>query len=121
MTMLTHPLSRFKPASYQSRRSEKSGAIAGGAHIAMLRRCCRFAVAVLLIGGGVAGIIALKAHDRPFAHQLLKQAERGLLLVPLERALLTIAIQAAEHTFDHKFPGASLAENTTSAQVRLRS
>ena len=61
MTMLTHPLSRFKPASYQSRRSEKSGAIAGGAHIAMLRRCCRFAVAVLLIGGGVAGIIALKA------------------------------------------------------------
>ena len=61
MTLLTHPLSRFKPASYQHGRPELSGAIAGGAHIAMFRRCCRSAVVVLLIGGGVASIIALKA------------------------------------------------------------
>ena len=60
MTMLTHPGSRYKPASYLSGRPEISGAITGGGPIAMLRRFCLSALVVLLIGGGVAGIIALK-------------------------------------------------------------
>lgn len=61
MTMLTHAGGRYKPASYLSGRPEISGAITGGGHIAMLRQFCLSALVVLLIGGGVAGIIALKA------------------------------------------------------------
>ena len=61
VTMLTHPGGRYKPASYLSGPPKISGAITRGEHIAMLRRFCLCALVALLIGGGVAGIVALKA------------------------------------------------------------
>ena len=58
MTMLTHTGNRFKPVSYPSRPRDIAAPV--GAHLAVFKRFCLFALAVLLAGGGVAGIIALK-------------------------------------------------------------
>jgi len=59
MTMLTHPGSEFKPASYRSGRQNTADAttIAG---LGILKRFYRCAFTVLLAGGAVAGIIAVK-------------------------------------------------------------
>lgn len=60
MTMLTHTGNRLKPASYSSGRRATAGATPVGAHLAVFKRFCVCAVAVLLAGGAVAGIIAVK-------------------------------------------------------------
>ena len=60
MTMLTHAGNRFKPASYSSGRRDIAGAAPVGAHLATFKRFCVCAVAVLLAGGAVAGIMAVK-------------------------------------------------------------
>jgi hypothetical protein len=58
MTMLTHPGSRFEPASYRSGRRDTA---APTTTLAVLKRFCLRAVGPLLAGGTVAGIIPLKA------------------------------------------------------------
>jgi len=60
MTMLTHPGSEFKPASYRSGRRDTADATTT-ADFTMLKRFCLRALGPLLAGGAVAGIIALKA------------------------------------------------------------
>jgi hypothetical protein len=59
MAMLTHPGSKFQPASYRSGRRHTAGATTA-ADFAMLKRFCLCALTVLLAGGAVAGIIVLK-------------------------------------------------------------
>ena len=59
MTMLTHPGSEFKPASYRSGPQNTADATTI-ANFGMLKRFCLCAFTVLLAGGGVAGIIAFK-------------------------------------------------------------
>jgi hypothetical protein len=56
MTMLTHP--RSEPASYLPGRRESANTTAD---LAVMKRISLRAVGVLLAGGAVAGIIALKA------------------------------------------------------------
>ena len=58
MTMLTHPGNAFKPASYRSGRPDDATTIAD---FAMLKRLCLRALGLLLAGGAVAGIVALKS------------------------------------------------------------
>ena len=58
MTMLTHTGNRFEPISHSSRR--KAAATPDGAHLTVFKRFCVCAVVVLLTGGAVAGLIALK-------------------------------------------------------------
>lgn len=60
MTMLTHTGNRFKPASYSPGRRDTAGATPVGAHLAVFKRFCVCAVAVLLAGGAVTGIIAIR-------------------------------------------------------------
>jgi hypothetical protein len=56
MTMLTHP--RSEPASYLPGRRESADTTA---NLATLKQFSLRAVGVLLAGGAVAGVIALKA------------------------------------------------------------
>ena len=58
MTMLTHPGREFKPAPYRSGQRHTAGTTT--ADFAALKRFCLCALTVLLAGGAVAGIIALK-------------------------------------------------------------
>ena len=58
MTMLSYTGNRFKSASYPSRRRDTATPV--GARLAVFKRFCRCAVTVLLVGSGVAAIIALK-------------------------------------------------------------
>jgi len=60
MTMLTHPGSKFEPASYRSGPQDTAGTTTI-VDPAVLRRFCLRALGPLLAGGAVAGIIALKA------------------------------------------------------------
>jgi hypothetical protein len=61
MTMLTHPRGPFERARYSLGRRDTDGTIAAEAHLAMIRRFCICAVTILVAGGAVAAIIALKA------------------------------------------------------------
>lgn len=61
MTMLTHTRGPFKPASYSSGERDTAGAGIANAHLAMVRQFCKYALTILIVGGAVAGIIALKA------------------------------------------------------------
>jgi hypothetical protein len=58
MTMLTHRGNEFKPASYRSGQQHTAGTTI--ADFAVLKRFWLCALTVLLAGGAVAGIIALK-------------------------------------------------------------
>lgn len=60
MTLLTHTGNRFKPASYSSGQQSTARATPVGKHREVVKRFCRYIVAGLLVGGAVAGIIALK-------------------------------------------------------------
>lgn len=60
MTMLAHTGNRFKPASYSSGPQHTAGATPVGAHLAAFKRFCMCAVGVLVAGGVVAGIIAIR-------------------------------------------------------------
>jgi hypothetical protein len=61
MTMLMHARGPFKPAHTSLGRQDTVDAGAVEARLAMIRRCCRCAVTILLAGSTLAGIIALKA------------------------------------------------------------
>jgi hypothetical protein len=60
MTMLTHAGGQFKPARYSSGARDTAGTGATNAHLAMIQRFCMCALTILMAGGAVAGIIALK-------------------------------------------------------------
>ena len=60
MTMLTHTGGPFGPAGDLSGGRDAAGTGAY-AHRAMIKRFCMRALTVLIVGGFVAGIIALKA------------------------------------------------------------
>ncbi|MBR1228693.1 MULTISPECIES: hypothetical protein [unclassified Bradyrhizobium] len=57
MTMLTHPGSRFKPASHRSGRRAPTTT----ANLAMLKLICLRAIGPLLTAVAIAGVIVLKA------------------------------------------------------------
>jgi hypothetical protein len=59
MTLLTQERGPFGRAPYSSR--EAAGTATANAHLTMIKRFCKFALAVLVVGGALAGIIALKA------------------------------------------------------------
>jgi hypothetical protein len=59
MTLLTHERGPFDRAPFSSR--EAAGPATAAAHLAMIKRAGKFALAVLMVGGALAGIIALKA------------------------------------------------------------
>jgi hypothetical protein len=61
MTMLMHTRGPFKPASYSSGERDTAGTGITNAHLAIVRQFCRYALTMLIVGGVVAGIIALKA------------------------------------------------------------
>jgi hypothetical protein len=60
MTMLVHSHGPFAGFPYPSGRRDTVGADAAQAHLAMIRRFCTCALTVLVAGGAVAAIIALK-------------------------------------------------------------
>jgi hypothetical protein len=60
MAMLTNSGNRFKRASHSSGRRATAGATPVGAHLAVFKRFCVCAVAVMLAGGAFPGIIAVK-------------------------------------------------------------
>jgi hypothetical protein len=60
MTMLTHPGNVFRPASCRSGRPDTADTTTF-ADFATMKRFCLRALGLLLAGGAVAGIIALKA------------------------------------------------------------
>ena len=59
MAMLTHARGPFKPAPHSSGRRDTSGTGAD-AHLAMIKRFCVFVLMILMGGGAVAGVIALR-------------------------------------------------------------
>jgi hypothetical protein len=59
MTVLVHIRGPFKPAPYSSGGHDTAGAGAD-AHPAMIKRFYLWAFAILLAGGGAAGLIALR-------------------------------------------------------------
>jgi hypothetical protein len=61
MTMLTHTGGLFKPARYSPGRRTMAGTATANAHPPIIKRFRMGAVAVLMAGAGVAGVIALKA------------------------------------------------------------
>jgi hypothetical protein len=61
MTMLTHTGGPFKPARYSQGRRSVAGTATANAHLPMTKRFWMGAVTVLIAGGAVAGVIALKA------------------------------------------------------------
>lgn len=60
MAMLTHTRGPFKPASYSSGGRDTVAKGLANAHLAIIRRFCKHALTILIVGGAVAGIIALK-------------------------------------------------------------
>jgi hypothetical protein len=58
MTTLTHERRPFERALYSS--SEKAGPAPAAAHLATIKRAGKFALAVLIVTGALAGIIALR-------------------------------------------------------------
>ena len=58
MTMLTHERRPFDRALYSS--SEKAGPAPAAAHLATIQRAGKFALAVLIVAGTLAGVIALR-------------------------------------------------------------
>jgi hypothetical protein len=61
MTMLTHTGGPFKQARYSSSGGKATGSGTANAHMAMIRRFCRHAVAILALGGVATAIVAVKA------------------------------------------------------------
>jgi hypothetical protein len=61
MTMLTHARGRLQRPTYSPRRQDAPAADAADAHLVMIKRFCMCALTILLAGGALAGIIALKA------------------------------------------------------------
>jgi len=61
MSMLTHAGGRFKPARCPSGGHDIAATGPAKAHMATIKRLSKFALAVLTVGGALAGIIALKA------------------------------------------------------------
>jgi hypothetical protein len=61
MTMLTHTGGRFKPARCSSGGRDIAATGPANARMAMIKRFCLCALTVLVAGGALAGIIALKA------------------------------------------------------------
>jgi hypothetical protein len=60
MTMLTHAGGRSGPTSHLSGGRDAARAGGASAHMAMLKRFCMGALATLIVGSAVVGIIALK-------------------------------------------------------------
>jgi hypothetical protein len=60
MTMLTHSRGPFETASYSSGKRDNVRAGAAQAHLATIKRFCICALTLLVAGGAVAAIIALK-------------------------------------------------------------
>jgi hypothetical protein len=60
MTMLTHSRGRFERVLYSSGRRDNVRAGAAQAHLATIKRFCVCALTVLVAGGAVAAVIALK-------------------------------------------------------------
>jgi hypothetical protein len=61
MTMLTHTHNPPNRPPYSPERQNAAGAEAAKAHLGMIKRFCMCALTVLLAGGALAGIIALRA------------------------------------------------------------
>jgi hypothetical protein len=61
MTMLMHARGPFEGAPNSSERQDAATPGAAEAHVAMIKRFGIFALTLLLAGGALAGIIALKA------------------------------------------------------------
>jgi hypothetical protein len=61
MTMLMHARGPFEGAPNSSERQDAAGADAAEARLAMIKRFGICALTLLLAGGALAGIIALKA------------------------------------------------------------
>jgi hypothetical protein len=61
MTMLTHARGPLQRPTYSPRRQDAAAAGAAEAHLAMIKRFCMCALTILLAGGALSGIIALKA------------------------------------------------------------
>jgi hypothetical protein len=59
MTMLTHTRGPFTPVSYSSERRDPAEA-GPNAHMATIKRFCLCALAALVAGSAVDGIIALR-------------------------------------------------------------
>jgi hypothetical protein len=60
MTMLTQTRDPFTPASYSSGRRELAEAGTANAHMAAIKRFCVCALAALVGGSALAGVIALR-------------------------------------------------------------
>jgi hypothetical protein len=60
MTMLTQPRGPLERVAYRSAERATVGAGAPGTRLALIKRICVAAVTILLTGGALAGIIALK-------------------------------------------------------------
>jgi hypothetical protein len=59
MTLLMHERGPFDRVPHSSRRPDR--AAPATAHLATIKRVSKFALAVLMVGGALAGIIALTA------------------------------------------------------------
>ena len=57
MTMLTDTRVPFEPATYPSAQRT---AVRPGARLALIKQICLYAVTIILAGGALTGIIALK-------------------------------------------------------------
>ena len=61
MTVLMHTRSPFERAPNSSKRQDAAGADAADARLAMIKRFGIHALTLLLAGGALTGIVALKA------------------------------------------------------------
>jgi hypothetical protein len=61
MTTLAHTGASFKPARYSSGGRTMAGTATANAHLPMIKRFWIGALTVLMAGGAIAGVIALKA------------------------------------------------------------
>lgn len=61
MTMLTHTYGPAERTQYSPETRDSAQAGASRARLATIKRLCLRALAVLMVGGALAGIIALKA------------------------------------------------------------
>ena len=61
MTLLLHERGPFDRVSDSSRRPDRAAPATVAAHLATIKRVSKFALAVLMVGGALAGIIALRA------------------------------------------------------------
>lgn len=60
MTMLMHTRAPLERGSYSSERRDAAAARPARAHLAVIKRFCLCALAALMAGGAVAGIMAIK-------------------------------------------------------------